>query len=424
MTATVGSRRCRHVADAALSAGKRAGAGRRLHRLLRLRPHARHLPEQVQQSREFPRLPLRAAAADGASEMLDIEGRAARRRWSRRRARGSARRTTTAPTSRAPASIAACCWCASSSIPDLCQPFDPRPYPADWHLHRSEERYLGFIFDRCREVAEPQPGDVMVLRYGRCYSHGGIVTSAKPADDRARVFHPARRVIEEEIDHNSRLSEPARKPRFFSYWAKTAMSGAIFRRRVAADDDAGLYRPANPDGRQHAADPDRVGRVASSRRTSSGTTTSRPTEQWRRQGQRRQGRPVQRRRRSSVSYTYSASIILALCEGPIAGINQVWKNQSVYTLAETRAVAVHRHDAAERSGATSPPRTPRRRSAIRAPPMCARRITAWATAQRSTTTISRCRGFATAPATASCNINALYVAGSGTGYASSMPIRR
>jgi hypothetical protein len=36
----------------------------------------------------------------------------------------------------------------------------------------------------------------------------------------------------------------------------------------------------------------------------------------------------------AVSYTYTAAIILALCEGPIAGINQVWKNQSVYSLSE------------------------------------------------------------------------------------------
>jgi hypothetical protein len=35
----------------------------------------------------------------------------------------------------------------------------------------------------------------------------------------------------------------------------------------------------------------------------------------------------------AVSYTYSAAVLLALCEGPIAGINQVWKNQSVYTLS-------------------------------------------------------------------------------------------
>jgi hypothetical protein len=31
--------------------------------------------------------------------------------------------------------------------------------------------------------------------------------------------------------------------------------------------------------------------------------------------------------------TYSASVIMALCEGPIAGINQIWKGQSIYTLA-------------------------------------------------------------------------------------------
>lgn len=99
----------------------------------------------------------------------------------------------------------------------LCAPFDPRPYPADWHLHRSEERYLGFVFDHCREVVEPGPGDVMVLRYGRCYSHGGIVTTKKPLKI-VHAFHPARRVLEEDIGHNSVLSDPARMPRFFSYW--------------------------------------------------------------------------------------------------------------------------------------------------------------------------------------------------------------
>jgi hypothetical protein len=32
--------------------------------------------------------------------------------------------------------------------------------------------------------------------------------------------------------------------------------------------------------------------------------------------------------------TYSAAVIMALCEGPITGINQVWKNQSVYSLGQ------------------------------------------------------------------------------------------
>jgi hypothetical protein len=69
----------------------------------------------------------------------------------------------------------------------LCDPFDPRPYADDWYLHRSEERYLGFIFDRTKEVDEPYPGDVMVFRYGRCYAHGGDRDRDNPADHCARL---------------------------------------------------------------------------------------------------------------------------------------------------------------------------------------------------------------------------------------------
>jgi cell wall-associated NlpC family hydrolase len=100
----------------------------------------------------------------------------------------------------------------------LCAPFDPRPYADDWYLHRSEERYLGFIFDRTKEVEEPQAGDVMVFRYGRCYAHGGIVTSADPLTI-VHAFQPSGRVLEEDVAGNILLSAPQRKPRFFSYWA-------------------------------------------------------------------------------------------------------------------------------------------------------------------------------------------------------------
>ena len=108
------------------------------------------------------------------------------------------------------------CFCDTGLVP----PFDPRPYPPDWHLHRSEERYLGFVFDRTKEVSEPQPGDVVVFRYGRCYSHGGIVTAASPLS-LVHAFQPARRVVEEELRTNSALSEPKRWPRYFSLWAKS-----------------------------------------------------------------------------------------------------------------------------------------------------------------------------------------------------------
>ena len=58
--------------------------------------------------------------------------------------------------------------------------FDPGDYPPDWHLHRSEERYVAVIerfADEFEPAAEPiLPADVVVYRYGRTFSHGGIVT--------------------------------------------------------------------------------------------------------------------------------------------------------------------------------------------------------------------------------------------------------
>lgn len=100
----------------------------------------------------------------------------------------------------------------------LCKPFDPRPYSDDWFLHRSEERYLGFAFNYCTEVEGARPGDVIVFRYGRCYSHGGIVSASDPLAI-IHAYQPARRVIEEVVAGNGNLTAPFRRPRFFSYWA-------------------------------------------------------------------------------------------------------------------------------------------------------------------------------------------------------------
>ncbi len=99
----------------------------------------------------------------------------------------------------------------------LCAYFDPRPYTADWHLHRSEERYLGFVFDHCHEVENARPGDVIVFRYGRCFSHGGIVTKADPLTF-VHAYRPAGCVLEEELSQNADLAAPYRERRFFSYW--------------------------------------------------------------------------------------------------------------------------------------------------------------------------------------------------------------
>lgn len=49
------------------------------------------------------------------------------------------------------------------------------PYPADWMMHREEERFLAHVAPHAVEVEQPQAGDIVVFRIGRCFSHGGIV---------------------------------------------------------------------------------------------------------------------------------------------------------------------------------------------------------------------------------------------------------
>lgn len=72
----------------------------------------------------------------------------------------------------------------------LTEDFDPGHYTMDWHLHRSEERYLGFVERHLERVDPdgstaaprdrvgwtPAPGAVVVFRVGRTFSHGALVT--------------------------------------------------------------------------------------------------------------------------------------------------------------------------------------------------------------------------------------------------------
>jgi len=88
----------------------------------------------------------------------------------------------------------------------LVQAFDPRPYAHDWHLHRGEERYLAALLSRASRVEAPQPGDVMLFRVGRCYSHGAIVSRAEPLTVVHASF-PAGVVLEEVVAQNAMMRE-------------------------------------------------------------------------------------------------------------------------------------------------------------------------------------------------------------------------
>ncbi|MBB4200684.1 hypothetical protein CCR94_21530 [Rhodoblastus sphagnicola] len=99
----------------------------------------------------------------------------------------------------------------------LIPPFDPRPYDPDWMIHREDEKYLSFFTQRCAPVQKPRPGDIALFRYGRSYSHGGIVTRIDPIAI-IHAYHDAGCVIEDQLTQNPALTDPRRKLAYFSIW--------------------------------------------------------------------------------------------------------------------------------------------------------------------------------------------------------------
>ncbi len=63
------------------------------------------------------------------------------------------------------------CYVGAGLVPA----FDTGPYARDWHQHQSGERFLSFVEQHLDPTDTPLPGDVVVWRYGQCYSHGAIV---------------------------------------------------------------------------------------------------------------------------------------------------------------------------------------------------------------------------------------------------------
>ncbi len=50
-------------------------------------------------------------------------------------------------------------------------------YAPDWNLHRESELYFDGLLDHAVEIeGPPQPGDVALFKFGRCFAHGAIVT--------------------------------------------------------------------------------------------------------------------------------------------------------------------------------------------------------------------------------------------------------
>jgi len=55
--------------------------------------------------------------------------------------------------------------------------FDPGYYPIDWHLHREFEVFMLWVEEFAYRIDESAvlPADIVLYRFGRCFSHGAIV---------------------------------------------------------------------------------------------------------------------------------------------------------------------------------------------------------------------------------------------------------
>ncbi len=96
--------------------------------------------------------------------------------------------------------------------------FDTGEYPHDWHQHREEERYAGFVRQVCRELPSLDlvgPGDLILWKFGRAFSHGAIAVGLP------QVLHASLKdgaVVMTDIDRDSELLN--RPARYFSIWGR------------------------------------------------------------------------------------------------------------------------------------------------------------------------------------------------------------
>lgn len=95
---------------------------------------------------------------------------------------------------------------------------DPGHYATDWHLHRSEELFLGWASANATEVQTPALGDVGIWRFGRTYSHGGIVVQVDPLPIIVHAHLPSRAVVATAL-HEHPFS--GRAVRWFSPFAQS-----------------------------------------------------------------------------------------------------------------------------------------------------------------------------------------------------------
>jgi len=143
-----------------------------------------------------------------------------------------ARRWTGTPYRHRGRTLGAACDCANILIEafagaGLIEPFTPGDYSPDWHLHRSEERYLAVVESYCSRADDDDrpliergpefralPGDILMWRWGRTFSHSAIVTAWPKI---VHAFAPEEFVVECDVTGTPMSDNPLR---VYSFWKR------------------------------------------------------------------------------------------------------------------------------------------------------------------------------------------------------------
>jgi NlpC/P60 family putative phage cell wall peptidase len=110
----------------------------------------------------------------------------------------------------------------------LVPPVELPHYPPDWYLHHGVERYVEGVLRHAAEVpGPPRPGDLVLWRFGRAFSHGGIAV-AWPLVVHAYVGHRVRLEDASKAAWLTHVGEGGaergreRPRRYFSPWPREA----------------------------------------------------------------------------------------------------------------------------------------------------------------------------------------------------------
>lgn len=87
-------------------------------------------------------------------------------------------------------------------------------YSTQWHLHKSDETFLEGLMERAREVIEPQPADAVLYKWGRTFSHGGLIGEL----GWPQIIHASAEAGVVLVDDGTGGRLADREHKFFSFW--------------------------------------------------------------------------------------------------------------------------------------------------------------------------------------------------------------